>query len=314
MSSLSSTPLASAVARACSWCRTPVGGLGPGREPGIGLSRLGAGEGVLHLREPATHVPAPFGRGAVGREDLTEFVDRGFERSHSRTTSTSPFRAQWESECDSGHRPPTRVDLVGGPLRGCNRPVPDPVPRLPPPPPAPSTSRWPRRCGSACSARASSRSAWSSRSACWSPGSPTSRRRSSPGSSCWAPSAWSRWGCWSAYATGCCGSTTTGYRVRVLRTAEARSARWTDVLDLQTGDRVRRQVPGAAPARRAYDGPAGRRDRGRSGRPDRGADHPPRPGTRVPPPALTAPDPDVPDFSPTRRMGTLWPAVPGGVA
>jgi len=27
----------------------------------------------------------------------------------------------------------------------------------------------------------------------------------------------------------------TGYRVRVLRTAEARSARWTDVLDLQTG-------------------------------------------------------------------------------
>ena len=26
-----------------------------------------------------------------------------------------------------------------------------------------------------------------------------------------------------------------GYRVRVLRTAEARSARWTDVLDLQTG-------------------------------------------------------------------------------
>jgi hypothetical protein len=27
----------------------------------------------------------------------------------------------------------------------------------------------------------------------------------------------------------------TGYRVRVLRTAEARSARWTDVLDLQAG-------------------------------------------------------------------------------
>jgi hypothetical protein len=27
----------------------------------------------------------------------------------------------------------------------------------------------------------------------------------------------------------------TGYRVRVLRTAEARSARWTDVLDVQTG-------------------------------------------------------------------------------
>ena len=27
----------------------------------------------------------------------------------------------------------------------------------------------------------------------------------------------------------------TGYRVRVLRTAEARSARWADVLDLQTG-------------------------------------------------------------------------------
>jgi len=26
-----------------------------------------------------------------------------------------------------------------------------------------------------------------------------------------------------------------GYRVRVLRTAQARSARWTDVLDLQTG-------------------------------------------------------------------------------
>lgn len=32
----------------------------------------------------------------------------------------------------------------------------------------------------------------------------------------------------------------TGYRVRVLRTAEARSARWTDVLDLQT-----RRVAGA---------------------------------------------------------------------
>ena len=54
-----------------------------------------------------------------------------------------------------------------------------------------------------------------------------------------------------------------GYRVRGIRTAEARSARWTDVLDLQATTVCRPAVRRTPPARRPYDDAAGRRDRGR---------------------------------------------------
>ena len=78
----------------------------------------------------------------------------------------------------------------------------------------------------------------------------------------------------------------TGYRVRVLRTAEARSARWTDVLDLQTGTvsgarcvvlRLRDGRTTALPVDAIEGDPIGSH---------RGADHPPRPWPRLPPTAL----------------------------
>ena len=194
---------------------------------------------------------------------------------------------------------------MGGPLRRCNRPVPDSghQPRTGPVDFALAPALRVRLLGTGLVAiglvvALGVLVTWS----------PTCPRRSSPASSCSPRSAWCRSACWSAYATGCCASTTTGYRVRVLRTAEARSARWTDVLDLQAGTVSGHPVPGAAPARRAYDGPAGRRDRGWRHRPDRGPDHPPRPGTRLPPTALTA-DPAHRIFRRPRRMGNLWPAV-----
>ena len=103
-----------------------------------------------------------------------------------------------------------------------------------------------------------------------------------------------------------------GYRVRVLRTAEARSARWTDVLDLQAGTvagsrcvvlRLRDGRTTALPVDAIEGG---------STAPHRGAHRPPRPGPRLPPAALSravGAAPRQPDFPGTSGMGNLWPAV-----